>query len=196
MPVEIKPLKGFDNPINNEKNTLSLLVKSDYELNKHLHESKQKLLISLTRIINHHKDAQKIYFYHKLEIPVRNRSDYIVTKWYEISLNSLKRDLDDSIKEIIKDCSNIFYSHFINIKVIKNDEVLKLNNDEFYELNHIIRSSIIHINNNKTSFVDNIPFEKPMRKIEKKNAYIEKQTKIINKKYLCILRQHIEYLTL
>ena len=34
MTVQIKPLKGFDNPINNEKNTLSLLVKSDYGLNK------------------------------------------------------------------------------------------------------------------------------------------------------------------
>ena len=36
MPVEIKPLKGFENPINNESNTLSLLVKSDYGLNEHL----------------------------------------------------------------------------------------------------------------------------------------------------------------
>ena len=31
--------------------------------------------------------------------------------------------------------------------------------------------------------------------MEKKNTYIAKQTKIINKKYLHILRQHIEYLT-
>ena len=66
MPVEIKLLKGFSNPINNESNTLSLLVKSDYELNEHLHESKQKLVISLTSIINHLKDAQEINFYHKL----------------------------------------------------------------------------------------------------------------------------------
>ena len=35
-----------------------------------------------------------------------------------------------------------------------------------------------------------------MMKIEKKNSYIEKQTNIINKKYLRILRQHVEYLTL
>ena len=64
MPVEIiiiKPLKGFVNPINNESNTLSLLVKSDYELNEHLHESKQKLGISLTSIITL-KTLRKLIF--------------------------------------------------------------------------------------------------------------------------------------
>ena len=35
-----------------------------------------------------------------------------------------------------------------------------------------------------------------MIKIEKKNVYIEKQTNIINKRYLSVLKQHIEYLTL
>ena len=196
MSVSIKPLKGFSNPINNESNTLSLLVKSDYELNEHLHESKQKLLISLTSIINHHKDAQKIHFYHKLLVPIRNRSEYLVTTWYKISLNSLKRALDDSFKEVIKSFPNTFYSHFINIIITKNNEVLKINNDKFIELNNIIRSSISNINNNQLSFADNIPFEKPMRKIEKKNAYIDKQSKIVNKRYLSVLKQHIEYLTL
>ena len=59
MRVQIKPLKGFENYLNGENNTLSLLVKSNHELNEHLRESKQKLLISLTSIINHYKDAQK-----------------------------------------------------------------------------------------------------------------------------------------
>ena len=196
MTVSIKPLKGFNNPINNEENTLSLLVKSDYGLKEHLHESKQKLLISLNSIMNHYKDAQKIHFYHKLLVPIRNRSEYLVTKFYKTSLNSLKRDLDDSFKEVIESFPNTFYSHFINIIISKKDEVIKLNNNEFIELNHIIRSSINNINNNQLSFLDNIPFEKPMRKIEKKNAYIEKKTKIINKMYLNILKQHMEYLTL
>ena len=195
MTVQIKPLKGFKNPLNGENNTLSLLIKSDFKLNKHLLESKQKLLISLTSIINHYKDAHKIHFYHKLLVPIRNSSDYISTRWYKLSLNSLKSNLDDSFKNMIRLCPNTFYSHFINIIIKKNDEVLKINYQEFIEINHIIRSSIIYINNNQTSFVDNIPFKKPMMKIEKKNAYIEKQTKIINKKYLLILRQHIEYLT-
>ena len=186
MTVQIKPLKGFNNPVNNEKNTLSLLVKSDYGLNKQLHESKQKLLISLTNIISHHKDAQKINFYHKLLVPIKSRSDYLVTKWYKISLNSLKRDLDDSFKEVIESCPNNFYSHFINIIITKNDEVLKLNDGKFYELNHIIRSSISNINNNQYLLVDNIPFEKTMIKIEKKDTYIDKQSKIVNKRYLSV----------
>ena len=196
MTVQIKPLKGFNNPINNEKNTLSLLVKSDYGLNEHLHESKQKLLISLASIINHHKDAQKINFYHKLLVPIKSRSDYLVTKWYEISLNSLKRELDNSFKEVIESCPNNFYSHFINIIITKNDEVLKLSDDKFIKLNNIIRSAISNINYSHFLFIDNIPFEKTMRKIEKKDTFITKQTKRINEKYIHILRQHVEYLTL
>ena len=196
MTVQIKPLKGFENYLNGENNTLSLLIKSDHELNKHLQESKQKLLISLTSIINHYKDAQKIHFYHKLLVPIRNRSDYIKTKWYELSFNSLKINLDDSFKNVISMCPNTIYSHFINVIIKKSNNILKINDKEFIELNNIIRSSISNINNNKLSFVDNKPFEKYMIKIEKKNVYIEKQTNIINKRYLSVLKQHIEYLTL
>ena len=35
-----------------------------------------------------------------------------------------------------------------------------------------------------------------MMEIERRKSCIEKQTKIINEKYLHILKQHIEYLTL
>ena len=170
MTVQLKPLKGFSNPINNESNTLSLLVKSDYGLNEHLQKSKQKLLNSLTSIINHLKDAQEIHFYHKLEIPsfYKGRLDYPRTRFYKISSNSLERDLDDSFKDVIRLCSNRFNSHFVNVVAKKNNEVLKLNDGKFYELNHIIRSSISNINNNQYLFVDNKPFEKTMIKIEKK----------------------------
>ena len=194
MSVQIKPLKGFKNHINNETNTLSLLVKSDYELREHLNESKQKLLISLTSIINHLKEAQEIYFYHKLEIPFKRDFDYIRTRCYKVSSNTLKRDIDDSFKNVIRLCSNSFKSRFVNVFAKKNGNTILLNNNEFIELNHIIRNAISNIN--IYEFVDYIPFEKPMMKIEKKNAYIEKKTKIINKKYLHILRQYIEYLTL
>ena len=36
MTVQIKPLKGFENYLNGENNTLSLLVKSNHELNERL----------------------------------------------------------------------------------------------------------------------------------------------------------------
>ena len=93
-------------------------------------------------------------------------------------------------------CPNTIYSHFINVIIKKSNNILKINDNEFIELNHIIRSSISNTNNNKLSFVDNKPFEKYMIKIEKKNVYIEKQTNIINKRYLSVLKQHIEYSTL
>ena len=168
MTVQIKPLRGFSNPINNESNTLSLLIKSDYDLYEHLSKAKEKLLISLTSIINHYKDAQKIHFYHKLQVPIRNRSDYISTKGYELSFNSLKINLDDSFKNVISICPNTIYSHFINVIIKKDDKVIKLSDDKFHELNHIIRTSLSNINNNKLSFVGNKPFEKYMMKIEKR----------------------------
>ena len=196
MPVEIKPLKGFENPINNESNTLSLLVKSDYGLNEHLHKSKQKLLISLTSIINHFKDAQVIHFYHKIDTPSSSyKWNFQITRFYKISLNSLKRDLDDSLKEVIELCPNKFNSHFVNVVAKKNNEVLKINNNNFTKINHIIRDSISNIKNYKYSFVNN-PYEEAMIKIKKKERYIVKQTKIINERHLSVLKQFIEYLTL
>ena len=95
---------------------------------------------------------------------------------------------------MIRLSSNKFTSHFVNVVAKKNNEVIKLDKDNFLELNHIIRNAISNIK--IYEFVDYIPFEKPMMKIEKKNAYIEKQSKIVNKKYLSVLKQHIEYLTL
>ena len=125
-----------------------------------------------------------------------NRSDYIRTKSHELSLNSLKMNLDDSFKDVISICPNIFYSHFINVIIEKDDKVFKISNDEFNKLNHIIRSSISHINNKGLSFVDDDPFEKTMMEIKERDLHIKMQTKIINGKYLSILKQHIEYLTL
>ena len=191
MTVQIKPLRGFSNPINGESNTLSLLVKSDYNLCEHLSKAKEKLLISLTSIINHYKDAQKIHFYHKLQLTIRNRSDYIRTKGYELSFNSLKINLDDSFKNVIRICPDTFYSHFINVMIKKDDKVIKLSDDKFNELNRIIRTSLSKINNKELSFVDDIPFEKYMMEIERS----KKQSKINNEKYLHILKQYLEYLT-
>ena len=75
MTVQIKPLRGFSNPINNESNTLSLLVKSDYDLYEHLSKAKEKLISSLTCILNHFKDSE-INFYHKIQIKNKKDSQY------------------------------------------------------------------------------------------------------------------------
>ena len=194
MPVEIKPLKGFSNPINNESNTLSLLIKSDYELYEHLNESRNKLISSLNSILNYFKDSD-IKFYHKVQIPLKfNNNTFITSRCYKLSFDSIKVTIDNSLKNVIESCPNSFTSHFINIFVKKNGDTIILNNDKFIEVNHIIRDAIS--NNHIYNFSNNNPFEKIMTKIDKKNRYIDKQSKIVNKRYLSVLKQHIEYLTL
>ena len=194
MSVQIKPLKGFSNPINNESNTLSLLVKSDYDLYEHLDESRNKLISSLNSILKYFKDSN-IKFYHKVQIPLKfNNETFITSRCYNLSFDSIKVIIDNSIKDVIESCPNSFSSHFINIFVKKNGDTIMLNNDKFIEVNHIIRNAIS--NNSIYDFLNNDPFEKMMRKIDKKDTYLVNQTKIINKKYLRILRRHVEYLTI
>ena len=201
MTVQIKALKGFKNYYNNEYNTLSLLVKSDYDLLEHLSKAKEKLLISLTSIIDHYKNAQEIHFYHKLQSSLGRRREYLTTKRYNTSLNSLKADLDDSIKNLISIALSKFDSHFINIIIVKNNETIELNDNKFNELNNIIRCKLTHINNKGSSFIDDDddddePFERCMMDIKRIASHIKEQTKIVNEKYLHVLRSHMERLTL
>ena len=58
MTVQLKVLKGF------RQNSLSMIVKSDYELMDHLINAKEKLLAALNKIIDHYQ--LEIYFYHKI----------------------------------------------------------------------------------------------------------------------------------
>ena len=193
MPVEIKPLKGFSNPINNESNTLSLLVKSDYDLYEHLNESRNKLISLLNSILNYFKYSD-IKFYHKVQIPLKFKNTFITSRCYKLSFDSIKVTIDNSLKDVIESCPNSFTSHFINIFVKEDGDTIILNNDKFIKVNHIIRCAIN--NNHMYDFSNDYPFEKIMTKIDKENRYIKKQTKIVNERYLSVLKQHIEYLTL
>ena len=201
MTVQIKALKGFKNYYNNECNTLSLLVKSDYDLLEHLSKAKEKLLISLTSIIDHYKKAQEIHFYHKLQASLGRRCKYLTTKRYKSSLNSLRVDLDDSLESLISIAPSKFDSHFINVIIVKDNETIELSDDKFHELNHIIRSKLTKINNKGSSFIDDDgdddePFEQCMMEIKKMASHIEEQIKIVNEKYLHVLRLHMKRLTL
>ena len=174
MSVQIKPLKGFSNPINNESNTLSLLVKSDYELYEHLSKAKEKLILSLTSILNYFKDSE-IKFYHKVQIPNKHNYIYITTRCYKLSLNTLKEIIDDSLKKVINLCPNSYTSHFVNVVAKKDGNTIILNNNEFIELNRIIRDSI---NNNHTyEFSNNNNFEKAMKKVEKRIHILQSKQK-------------------
>ena len=196
MTAQIKALKGFKNYYNKEYNTLSLLVKSDHDLLEHLSKAKEKLLISLTCIIDHYKNYQEINFYHKLQTSLGRKKHYLTTKWYKPSLNSLRVDLDNSLENLISIAPSKFDSHFINVIIVKDNETIELSDDEFHKLNNIIRGKLTKINNKKLSFVDNDPFEKAMMNIKERNLQIKKRIKITNEKYLTALKQYIEYLTL
>ena len=154
MTVQIKPLKGFKNPINNEKNTLSLLVKSDCKLQEHISNAREKLLVSLTNIIENYDSNYDILFYHKIQVPNGRKSDYLRTKAYKTKLDSIKIDLNASIENLLRIANGEFLSHFVNITILLNDEELKLSKDEFTKLNWKIRSKLSKMNSEKHNFVD------------------------------------------
>ena len=216
MTVQIKPLKGFINHYNHEQNTLSLLVKSNCDLQEHLSSTREKLLTSLTSIIDHHKTDQDIYFYHKLQVSHGRRTDYLKTKRYKTALDSLKVDLNASIKNLLSFAPSKFVSHFVNVIILIDNEPIELSDDKFHELNHIIRSKITKINNEGLFFVnndkddndvgqieksrkeslfiydnDNDPFEKALINARNIDLRIKRDIKIANKKYINYLETYI-----
>ena len=211
MVVQIKVLKGFNGPTNDEHNSLSLLVKSNYKLIDHVSNAKEKLLIALTKIIDRYN--LEIYFYHKLHVPWFGVHYYLSTKRYK--LINPKLDLEDSSKELISIGYSKFKSHFINFIIIKDGTTLKISNDEYTKISNIIMNESIKINtmnnnkvtlfidekasNKKSLFVDEDDedhFEKAFNNIRKRNSQLKKQIKIINEKYLTFLKQYLDYLTL
>ena len=156
MKVQIKPLKGFKNYINGEHNTLSLLIKSDCELQEHLSNAREKLLTSLTSIIDHYNSNSnyEVYFYHKLQVLNGRRSDFLKTRAYKTKLDSIKIDLNASIEDLLRIAHGEFVSHFVNITILLNDKGLELTTDEFSNLNWTIRNKLTKINNEDLHFVD------------------------------------------
>ena len=154
MTVQIKPLKGFKNYINGEHNTLSLLIKSDCKLQEHLSNAREKLLTSLTNIIDHYNSNSnyEVYFYHKLQVLNGRRSDFLKTRSYKTKLDSIKIDLNASIEDLLRIAHGEFVSHFVNITILLNDEGLEPSANEFSKLNWIIRSKLTKINNEDLHF--------------------------------------------
>ena len=177
MSVQIKPLKGFKNYFNGEHNTLSLLIKSDCELQEHLSNAREKLLTSLTSIIDHYNSNHEVYFYHKLQVLNGRNSDFLKTRSYKAKLDSIKIDLNASIEDLLRIAHGKFVSHFVNITILLNDEGLELNVNEFSKLNWNIRNKLTKINNEDLHFVDNDnegPFVKaPININNKESLFID-----------------------
>ena len=168
MTVQIKLLKGFKNPINDEMNTLSLLVKSDLNLKEHLSKAKEKLLTALTCIMEDYNQNYIIYFYHKLQVIYENKTEYLSTKAYLTNSCNLKRDLNSSVEEVLKMTYGKKTSHFVNLRIKLNDDVIELSKDELSNLNWKIRSNISKMNNEEILFVnDNV---KHIKKNEKETS--------------------------
>ena len=183
MTVQIKLLRGFKNHVNNEHNSLSLLVKSDLSLKEHLSNAREKLLVSLTSILENLDSNFVIYFYHKLLVIYENIKEYLCTKDYYTDLDQLITDLDSSIEEVIKMTYGKKVSHFVNITIKLNDDddVYELNNKEFINLNGLIRSNLSKMNDEENLFVDNNNNDKPIKKKKKNNSKIDTYVKPIKK---------------
>ena len=155
MTVQIKLLKGFRNFVNNEMNTLSLLVKSDLVLRNHLSNAYEKILTSLTCILENFDSNIVIYFYHKLSVIYENKMEYLCTKNYYTDLGQLKSSLDSSIEEVIKMTYGKFQSHFINVTIkLNDDDIYELSQKEFKDLNLKLRSALSKMNEEEYLFHD------------------------------------------
>ena len=156
MTVQIKLLKGFKNFVNDEFNTLSLLVKSDLVLRHHLSNAYEKILTSLTCILENFDSNIFIHFYHKLSTIYENKMEYLCTKNYHTDLDQLISNLDTSIEEVIKMTYGKFQSHFINVTIKLNDDdnVYELKPKEFKDLNLKLRSELSKMNKEEDLFND------------------------------------------
>ena len=180
MTVQIKLLKGFRNFVNNERNTLSLLVKSDLVLRKHLLHAYEKILASLTSILKNFDSNFVIFFYHKLSVIYENKMDYLCTKDYHTDLGQLIGNLDSSIEEVIKMTYGKFKSHFINVTIKLNDgdDVYELSPEEFKILNFKHRTALSKMNEEEDLFNDVV---EPIKKKEKNNSKRDSYVKPIKK---------------
>ena len=173
MSSSVKLLKGFRNPINDETNTLSLLVKSDLDLKEHLRNSKEKLLTALTCIIENYDSNHTIYFYNKLQVLYENKTEYLSTKAYLTNSFNLKRDLNSSVEEVLKMTYGKKASHFVNVRIKFNDDIIELSQKEFKDLNLKLISALSKMNEEDYLFIDddNVkPIDKkPKNAIKKSN---------------------------
>ena len=162
----IKLLKGFRNPISEEMNTISLLLKSNLDFNEHIKSVRVKLLKALTCILENYGRNYKVNFHHKIVVAYGRRNEYLATNDYFTSLAYLKKDLNSSLNEAIRMTYGKKASHFVNIKMVSKGKVVELSKREFIDLNSKIISSI-SINNDEYIFIDNNEKVKPSKNNEK-----------------------------
>ena len=110
------------------------------------------------------------------------KTEYLSTKACFTKLNTLKSDLNDSIKELLRLAYGQFKSHFVNITILLNDKELNLSNDEFTNLNWKIRSNLSKMDNKEPSFVDDNDIEKKNKKVDFVKPIKKNNKKVYNVK--------------
>ena len=186
--MSVKLLKGFRNPINNEMNTLSLLVKSDLDLKEHLRNAKEKLLKALTCIIENYEGNHIIYFYHKIQVSYERKTEYLSTKDYLTDLVNLEIDLNSSAEEVIKMTYGKKTSHFVNVTIKSNDNVIELSQKEFKDLNSKLISALQKMNEEYLFIDDNV---KTIKK-NKKDTSVKPIKNAIDDDYLFIDEEKVK----
>ena len=188
MSSSVKLLKGFRNPINDEMNTLSLLVKSDLDLKEHLRNAKEKLLTALTCIIENYEGNHIVYFYHKIQVLYERKTEYLSSKDYLTDLVNLKIDLNSSVEEVLKMTYGKKTSHFVNVTIKLNDDVIELSQKEFKDLNSKLISALSKINEEYLFIDDNV---KTIKK-NKKNTIVKPIKKDLDDDYLFIDEEKVK----
>ena len=139
-------LKGFK-----EQNTLSLLLKSDpnLNLNEHIISVKDKLIKALKCILENIGSNRFTYFYHNLKVQVKGKkyNPSVITRKYSLELSDIESQLNGSIKELISIAFGTKTAHFINVKVcsVNHDtfaRLIELSQKEFKELNSKLSKAI------------------------------------------------------
>ena len=188
MSPSVKLLKGFRNPINDEMNTLSLLVKSNLDLKEHIRNAKDKLLTVLRCIMENYDGNHIIYFYHKIQVLYERKTEYLSTKDYLTDLVNLKIDLNSSVEEVIKMTYGKKTSHFVNLTIKSNDEVIELSQKEFKDLNSKLISALSKMNEEYLFIDDNL---KTIKK-NKKDTSVKPIKNAIDDDYLFIDEEKVE----
>ena len=119
--MKISILKGYENSYSHEKNSVSILIKTDLILNKYLKEAIKKVDILYNIMSDFTKKYKEIIFYHTFQLG-HNDKDYLkkVTRYknvlyekspkYTADGDNLKHQLQNSLNFIVNELKNLGYS--------------------------------------------------------------------------------------
>ena len=139
-------LQGYENSYSNEKNSVSIKIKTDLDLNIYLKNAIKKVDTLYNIMSDFTKKYKEIIFYHTFRLG-HNYKDYLknVTRSknvlyekspkYTADGNNLKYQLQKSLDFLVHELKNLgdsgwYGDHFINIMMKNNDTIVHVEDDE------------------------------------------------------------------